>query len=287
VNRTEEIVAKIGHIQPLPGTVLRLVDVINNPDSTVTQIAETIKYDQVLTARMLRICNSSFFSLSREVLSLEDAMRYLGTLKVLQMAMAIHSGSLLSRGQDGYDLEPGSLWKHSVAVAIAATLVAERTRPANLSLTFTAGLLHDIGKVVLNEYVGKYLTEIVNLVNDKQLSFDQAEEQVIGCTSAEVGGRLAEKWQLPDLIAHSIRYHRTPGALDPPDALVDTVHLADCVCMMCGVGLGSDGLCYQADAEVMGRYRLKVGELETIGVEMFIELKRVQDLFADNRSVSA
>lgn len=283
MNRIEEIIAKIGHIQPLPGTVLRLVNVINDPDSTVTQIAETIKYDQVLTARMLRICNSAFFSLSREVLSLEDAMRYLGTLKVLQMAMAIHAGSLLSRGQDGYGLEPGALWKHSVAVAIASTIVAEHTRPPNLGLTFTAGLLHDIGKVVLNEYVGKDLVEIINLVNNEQLSFDQAEEQVIGCTSAEVGGRLAEKWQLPDPIVRSVRHHRTPGALNPSDALVDTVYLADCVCMMCGVGLGTDGLCYRTDSEVMERYQLKGGELETVGVEMFLELKRVQELFADKR----
>ena len=75
MNRIDEIVAGIGHIQPLPGTVLRLIDVINDPASTVEEIVETIRYDQVLTARMLRICNSAYFGLSREVESLEDAMR--------------------------------------------------------------------------------------------------------------------------------------------------------------------------------------------------------------------
>jgi putative nucleotidyltransferase with HDIG domain len=282
MNAMEDIIARIGEIQPLPGAVLHLISVVNDPKSTVSDIVDTIRYDQALTARMLRICNSAYFGLSREVESLEDAMRILGTLKVLQMVMAVHTGVLLKRGQDGYGLEPGVLWKQSVAVAIASTLFAERTRPTNVGLTFTAGLLHDIGKVVLNEYVAGQFMAIVQLVSEKQVSFLEAERQVLGFSSTEIGARMAEKWKLPESIIRCIRYHRTPGELNPPDILVDTVYLANTVCMLCGVGLGTDGLAYPADPLVMERYHLKESDLETVGAEMLIDLKRVQTMFAES-----
>ena len=281
MNRMEQIIARVGEIQPLPGTVVHLIGVINDPRSTVHDIVETIRYDQALTTRMLRICNSVYFGLSREIESLEDAMRVLGTLKVLQMVMAVHTSALLNRGQDGYGLEPGVLWKQSVATALACTAFAEHTRPSNPSLTFTAGLLHDVGKVVLNEYVVEEFGRIVRLVAERQICFLDAEREVLGFTSTEIGARLAEKWKLPDSIVRCIRYHRTPAELDPPDVLVDTVYLANVVCMLCGIGLGADGLSYRADAGVMGRYHLKESDLEMVGAQMLTDLKRVEAIFVE------
>lgn len=281
MSRMEQIVARVGEIKPLPGTVVHLIGVINDPRSTMNDIVETIRYDQALTTRMLRLCNSAYFGLSREVESLEDAMRFLGTLKVLQMVMAVHTSALLCRGQDGYGLEPGILWKQSVATALACTAFAEYTRPANPPLTFTAGLLHDVGKVVLNEYVAQDFAEIVRRAAERQICFLEAEQEVLGFTSTEIGAMLAEKWQLPESIIRCIRYHRTPAQLNPPDVLVDTVYLANVVCMLCGIGLGSDGLLYRADPEVMERYRLKEGDLELVGAQMLVELKRVELIFAE------
>lgn len=282
MSRIDQIMARVGDIQPLPGTVVRLITVVNNPQSTVNDIVETIRYDQALTARMLRLCNSAYFGLTREIESLEDAMRYLGTLKVLQLVMAVHTSALLSRRQEGYGLEPGILWKQSVAVALASTLFAERTRPENTGLTFTAGLLHDIGKVLLNEYVGEEFTEIFNLVTQQQMSFDQAEKQVLGFSSTEIGALMGEQWKLPESIVRCIRYHRTPGALNPPDVLVDTVHLANNAVMLCGIGLGADGLYYRADHAVMERYRIKENDLELIGAQLLMDFRRVESVFSES-----
>ncbi len=282
MSRMDEIIERVGEIQPLPGTVLRLINVVNNPQSTVADIVDSIRYDQALTARMLRLCNSAYFGLAKEVESLEDAMRYLGTLKLLQLVMAVHTSALLNRGQEGYGLRPGVLWKQSVAVALGASLFAERTRPENLGLTFTAGLLHDIGKVVLNEYVGDEFAQIVQLVTDEQLSFDQAERRVLGFSSPEIGARMGEKWQLPDSLIRCIRHHRAPGELNPPDKLVDTVYLSNCVVMLCGIGLGADGLFYRADPLVMERYHIKEGDLESIGAQLLVDFKRVASVFAED-----
>lgn len=277
----EDILARVGEVSPLPGTVVRLIGVVNDPRSTTQDIVEVIKYDQTVTGQILRICNSAYFGLSRKVHSLDEAIRFLGTMKVLQLNMAVHANALLAKGQSGYGLDPGILWKHSVAVALAASVLGQRICPNDVSLTFTAGLLHDIGKVVLNEYVGKEFSTIAGLMTEQRISFVEAEKQVLGFSHEEIGEKLAEKWKLPEPLVRCIRYHHDPSLLKPPDPLVDTVYLADCICMLLGIGLGADELHYRADPTVMERHNLHESDLELAGVSMMVELKRVEELFAD------
>lgn len=281
MSSVEEIVDRVGSLPPLPDTVLKLMNVMADPHSTVDNIVDTIKYDQAVTGEMLRLCNSAYFGLSRKVTSLNDAMVYLGTVKVLHLVMSVHTNSMFAREQKGYGLEPGVLWRHSVAVALASTLVAQRLKLADTNLVFTAGLLHDIGKVVLNEYVADEFVEIIRHVTDDHMSFVEAEHQVLGFSHEEVGAMIAEKWKLPDAIVRCIRFHHEPAKLDPPDILVDTVYLADCLCLLLGIGLGEDGLCYRADPAVMERHELHERDLELIGAQMMTELRRIEELFAE------
>ncbi len=279
MNGAQDIIDRVGSIRPLPDTALKLMNVMRDSRSTLDNIVDAIKYDQAVTGQVLKLCNSSFFGLSRKVTSLNDAMLCLGTVKVLQLVMSIHTNNMLASKQQGYGLEPGVLWKHSVAVALASSLVAQRLRLPNADLVFTAGLLHDIGKVILNEYVADSFAEIIHLVTDDRMSFVEAEQRVLGFSHEEVGGMIAEKWKLPPAIVRCIRYHHVPSTLDPPDALVDTVYLANCVCLLLGIGLGEDGLCYRADPTVLERRGLCENDLELVGAETVIDLKRVEQLF--------
>jgi putative nucleotidyltransferase with HDIG domain len=281
MNCVKDILSRVGEVQPLPGTVLRLIQVVNNPNSTVEQMVEAVRYDQAVTSQMLRIVNSAYFSFSREISSLNEALRVLGSLKVLQLVMAIHTNSLLAKDQRGYGLSPGKLWQHSVGVALASAALADHLRQPNKNLLFTAGLLHDIGKVILNEYVAEEFADIVTQVGEKKISFSEAEKLALGFSHDEIGAQVAEKWQLPDTIVRGIRYHHDPGAADPPDVLVDILHLADCTCLMLGIGIGSDGLFYRADEEVMTRRGLRESDLEAIGAQVLVELKRVQSMFEE------
>lgn len=281
MTQPEQILAKVNGIHALPGTVLRLINVVNDPSSTVDDIVDAIKYDQAVTSQMLRVCNSAFFSLSREIASINDAMRYLGTVKVLQLVMAVHSNTLLAKQQTGYGLAPGILWKHSVAVALASAAFGQKMNMPNTAPVFTAGLLHDVGKVILNEHVADEFAEIIRRVTEHNISFVEAEKQVLGFSHDEIGARVAEKWQLPEPIIRCIRYHHAPGELNSPDNLVDIVYLANTVCMLLGIGLGSDGLCYRADEMVMERNHLKESDLETVGAIVMADLKQVEQLFRD------
>ncbi len=276
----DQIIERVKMLPHLPDTVLRLASVVSDPDSTLQQIVEVIRYDQALTAEVLRLCNSAYFGLARTVESLDDAICLLGTVKVFQLVMAAHARAMLSRPQGGYGLPAGALWNHSVGVAVAAQLLAKRLHLSQVGMLFTAGLLHDVGKIVLNEFVSQEYAEIVRRVTEEQVTFAEAEQAVLGFTHPEVGGRLARAWSLPESIVNCIRYHHDPEAVPVTEPHVDAVHLADTVCLLLGIGTGDDGLSYRADPQVLARHKLTESDLENVGVEAIGELRSVQALFS-------
>ncbi len=282
MSKTRDILNSVDTLAPMPNTAVRLMRVVNDPHSSVENIIDAIRYDQSVTSALLKICNSAYAGLSRRITSINDALVYLGTAKVLQLVMSVHASSMYTCGQKGYGLQPGVLWRHSVAVALAASIFADRIGISDANPAFTAGLLHGIGKTVMNEYVADEFAEILRRVADERISFVEAERQVLGVSHEEIGAQIAERWKLPELIVRCIRYQYTPSELNPPDALVDAVHLAHCVCLILGVGLGEDGLCYRADAEVMKRHGLHEQDLEEVGLETITELDRIEHLFAES-----
>ncbi|UCG17276.1 MAG: HDOD domain-containing protein [Phycisphaerales bacterium] len=277
-----KILERIGTLPPLPDTVLKLIRVLDDPRSTVDDIVETIRYDQAITGEVLRLCNSAYFGLSRKVTSLGDAMLCLGTVKVMQLVMSVHTTNLLAKAQTGYGLDPGVLWKHSVAVALASATFSDHIKATSGSVAFTAGLLHDIGKVVLNDYVADEFGEIVRRVTEEGVSFIDAERKVLGFSHEQIGGMIAEQWKLPEIIVLCIRNHHDPGAVQPSNPLVDVVYLANCTCLMLGLGLGADGLSYRAHPEVMERHELHESDLEKLGAQVLIDLKRVEGMLVDD-----
>lgn len=275
----DRVIARVDTLPPLPVSIQRLVKVACNPASTLDEVVDAIRYDPSVTAEVLRLCNSAYFGLPRKVDSLERATCLLGTVRVFQLVVAASLRSVLHRPLAGYGLSAGGLWAHSAAVALAAELFAKRTSSPSRGLPFTAGLLHDIGKVVLDQFVRVEYAQILRRVQAEQITFNEAERQVLGYTHAEVGALLAERWQLPPAIVSSIRHHHEPPTPPAPDGVVDVVHLADAVCLMLGVGTGDDGLSYRLDPAVLARHALSATEVEALGAQAIVELKVVQGAF--------
>lgn len=275
----EQIVAQLESLPKLPDTTMRLIHVINDPASSIEQIVDTIRFDQSVTTQLLRLCNSAFFGLSRPINSIEDAACYVGTTKLMQLVMAAHTQALLGPEQSGYGLVPGALWKHSVAVALGSQMLADQLDRSRRGLLFTAGLLHDIGKIVLNEYVATEFAAILQTVQDERISFCDAEQRVVGISHSEIGARAAAHWKLPDTIQQCIQYHHEPSALETPDTMVDIVHLADAACLLIGIGGGDDGQLYRADEGALERTGLRIADIERTGAAVIAELKAVQTIF--------
>jgi putative nucleotidyltransferase with HDIG domain len=161
-----------------------------------------------------------------------------------------------------HDLDQGDLWRDSVVCALLSRIIAKRlNREASLA-HFTAGLVHDIGKMVLSKFVKDYFEEIKSLTQKRELSFVEAEREVLGIDHAELGGRITEQWKFPCSIVSAVRYHHTPLLTSESDEVVQLVYLCDTVALMTGIGGGADALSYHAYEEVMKQCNLKEKDIE-------------------------
>ncbi len=192
----KRILKSIQTLPPFPATIQKVMALASNPDSSLTELVAVVRLDQAITANILRICNSAYFGLRRPVDNVNDAIMYMGKKNVLRAVMTAGL-SRYFRTQKGYDVKGGDLWEHAVGVALMAQICAAKlSRPDDPRL-FTAAILHDIGKMVLGEFVHESWQKIQELVEKQRYSFLEAEEEVIGVNHAELGGEIALNLEIP------------------------------------------------------------------------------------------
>jgi len=269
MSRIELIVQSIDQLPPFPAIILRALQSINDPQSSAQDVVDIIQYDQGVTSQVLKVCNSAYFNLRRQVHSLKEALVFVGFDSLMQIILNRSFQGVLAGPCQGYDLDTGALWKHSVSCAILTEIVSQRIQREPNATQFTAALLHDMGKVVLSAFVRETFEEIKTLVREKGYSFIAAEREVLGMDHAELGGLIAEKWKFPSSIIEAVRYHHTPWLCrgEDPD-LVALIHLANCMALITGIGGGSDGLYYEGDPEIMKHFRLREKDVEKCIVQL-------------------
>ena len=274
---SKRILKSIQMLPPFPATIQKVMALAGDPDSSLTELVAVVRFDQAITANILRICNSAYFGLHRPVDNVNDAIMHMGKKNVLRAVMA--SGlSRYFRTTKGYDVKGGDLWEHAVAVALMSQICAARlSRPDDPRL-FTAGVLHDIGKMVLGEFVHESWQKIQELVENKKYSFLEAEEEVIGVNHAELGGEIALIWKFPDEILKAIAFHHRPDLLADNDAVPWIVYLSNQVCHLMGIGVGTDALAYRSVGDVAGRFQLKQRDLENMMAELHLKLQGAREL---------
>ncbi|MCR4399772.1 MAG: HDOD domain-containing protein [Syntrophomonadaceae bacterium] len=272
-----QVVAAVEEIPALPQVLLRVMKVSEDPNSTAQDMHNVITQDQGLTARVLRLANSAFYGFPRRINTVTEATVLLGFRTIRSIALAASVSDLLGREVAGYALAPGELWRHSQASAIAARHLARTLKHPNPEVAYTAALLHDIGKVVLNRYLQAAYHQVLETVTGSGLSFSEAEERVLGFTHAQVGARVADKWNLPPELVEAIACHHLPEEAQVDPLLTALVHVADAVAMMMGLGLGVDGLAYPLSPLALERLGLDEPRVEAL-------MAQLADMFADENS---
>ncbi|MBM4333036.1 MAG: HDOD domain-containing protein [Deltaproteobacteria bacterium] len=278
MNQIDTIIQSASQLPPFPAVLQRVLQLIDDPKSSAQDLVEVIQYDQSITANVLMVCNSAYFGLRRSVFSVREALVRIGFNQLLEIVLSYGSAHLFSRAYRGYDLAAGDLWRHSVACALLSQIISGRLHREKTAIQFTAALLHDIGKIVLNEFVADHLQGIRKLVQEKELSFLAAEKEVLGIDHAELGGVISEKWKFPKTIVAGIRYHHSPSLTPEDREMVCLISLCDLIAMMTGFGGGADGLAYNADKEIMKQYRLSAKDIGGIMAELEERLKQVEQL---------
>jgi len=260
----------------LPQTTLRALQVINKPDFQISELTDIIRLDQALAARVLQWANSPFYGLRYKVSTLEHAIMVMGANAIQGVLLTIAVREKLTARVVGYGLKEGELWRHSVAVAGGARWLATQQKYSQPDQAFLAGLLHDIGKLVLDEllrYEPSWAEEWRHL-SEQGASFIELEQWLTGLDHAELGGKIAEQWNLPDLLIEAIAYHHTPEKATVQPCLTQFVHLADAAALMIGTGLGYDGLAYELDQSVLTDCNLEALDMEEL---MQVEVDYLED----------
>ncbi|MBU2453665.1 MAG: HDOD domain-containing protein, partial [Proteobacteria bacterium] len=255
-----------------------LLTVVDNPASSMEDIANVIQYDPAMTANVLKTCNSAYFGLKHPAESIKDAVNMLGTNQVIELVLMKSGAKALSGSQPGYGLEGGDMWRYSVSSAVIAKQVAIKLSLENKNMIFTAALIKDMGKIVLEKYVSRSSKKIQLLVKDKRFSFREAEKQILGIDHAELGAMIAKMWKFSPGMIKIIKHHHLSDETMIKDKEIAAVYLADCVCMMVGIGVGSDGLSYRFKQQVMEELGVSADDLAMIIAEYGINMQEIETL---------
>lgn len=278
MSKREEILSKLSVIPSLPSIVMEIYRQVQNPDVDFNKLSEMIKYEPGLAANVLKLANSAYFGFRKQVDDVRVAVVRLGTRRVAELVMTIALSPMMEKGVKGYDLSPGKLWEHSVTTAIGAEKLAEVLEIPRPDYTFTAGILHDVGKIVLGNFAEVDVEEVVDYAYEKQIPFNIAERKLLGIDHAEVGGLLLRTWGIPEHLVEVVMGHHEPEKYDGGNIVLSLIHIADSISLISGYGIGLDGLFYKPDNSVLKKYKLTsrvVEEVASCMVEELEELKKV------------
>jgi putative nucleotidyltransferase with HDIG domain len=274
-----DIVEQIDLLAPIPAIASQIMTKSEDPDSSLAEIADLIVNDPVLTANLLKICNSAYFGLPRKVESVKDAVSWVGLDQIVELVLSNSLLNNFNKGLKGYGLGEGELWRHAVTSAHVAKSLARRYGVSqNKHLIYTAALLKDIGKLILGRFVAFSFEKINILVHSQGYSFNDAEKNVIGMNHEELGAMVGEKWSFSEKLIYIIRHHHLTDESARQDLETSLVYLADIICMMMGICTGTDGLSYRFYSDVLKRINVFEKDFQGIIAEVSENQQKIEHL---------
>lgn len=246
----------------MPPLCQQLLGYLEDPDVDFKTIRDSIQYDPGLTANVLRLANSVYFGAVQEVSSLQAALVRLGTRKIFELVLSLNVSGRLVPALPGYGLEARELLRHSIWTAVAARELASLLQVKDVDTVFTAGLLHDLGLILLDPFIAENHEPFGRIMDEQSMAFDKAEQEVLGIDHAEAGARILDRWKLGAGIVSAVRWHHAPDEADQYQSLVYLVHLGDMLALSEGVGTGIYGLQFTVSAEPVKALGLKKHHLE-------------------------
>lgn len=264
---TAEISRTIDLVRPIPQIALKMTRMINEGNYNIRKIAEEIKKDQVLSAKVIRLCNSTFIGLKKKIDSIDRALVILGEKLLLPLLLTASLELFLYDCRQGYSLCKGGLFQHALGTAIVAEELSRFTGKSSPQIAYTAGLLHDIGKIVLDQFIAGVYPLFYRRTQIDGIELCEVESKKLGISHPQAGQLLAESWSLPDRLADVIRHHHYPEKALVDLELTHLVYLADLLMSRFQVGQVLESL----NMENLSQRLQKVG-LESSQFPAIVEL---------------
>ena len=261
----KKIMDSIKSIPPMNQVIDKARKVIENPDSSFEELATLIEKDQALAVNVLKIANSAYYRRVNAASSIKEAVVVLGFETLDELITIACVSPHLHKRLKGYDIKADSVWWHSLASASGAKMIAHMIDPSIENEAFTAGLIHDVGKLVLDRYVYERKDIFQEHMSDDQVTFYDAEKLILGFDHAEIAEKICKKWNLPKGITAAIKYHHNPWA-SRNNELSYIVHASDQIAAWAEIG--AEDLMLDISDELLERLGLKTDDVEQIIVEV-------------------
>ncbi|NTW36026.1 MAG: HDOD domain-containing protein [Syntrophobacteraceae bacterium] len=235
-----EIIESAERLPPFPDVVWKVAPLIRKM-APLQEIEAVVKYDQVIAAKVLAMSQSPLYARKRGISSLQDAIVALGDQQLLVVILTACSARYFTDDASGYDLRSGELWDHAIAAGLMSEIVARHFGFKNTLTAYTAGLLHDIGKTVLNFHVKTYFESIMDAVKEQNISFIEAEQRILGIDHEQLGALIARRWRFPADVTAAIGNHHRPLEAGEHTDLAGLVYVVNRMVSAMGIGCGADG----------------------------------------------
>ena len=235
----KKIKKAVKDLPPMPAVAIKIQQLLFDQNSTAQQVAEFIESDQAIAAKVLKMANSTYYGMSGKVASIHHAAVILGFKALGELCTIAAFSDFMGKKLPGYGYHSDELWKHSVAVAGAAKLIAEKINPPIIHEALTAGLIHDMGKLILDPYVLEQRETLDAFMDDGNQRFLEAEKQILGFDHAEIAAEICAHWEFPESLTQAIQYHHHPSQSHGSE-MAFILHLADYIAVLSGAGYDLD-----------------------------------------------
>jgi len=252
----KKILKSMKDLPPMPEVVMKAQEIMADPNSSFKELGKVIETDQAIAARVLKLANSAYYGLRGMVSSIHQASVVLGYEALGELITVVGASGLLDNVLEGYRMESGLLWQHSLAVAFGSRIIAIKKFPPLENDAFSAGLLHDSGKIVIDPFISEKEAAFDAFIDQSgDNTFLKAEKEILGFDHAEIAYDLCSNWGIPESQSRAIKFHHHPSRSENSE-LAYILHAADLIAMKGGIGTGFDSM----------NYKMEDGSLEFLGM---------------------
>lgn len=238
----QTVVNRVRNLPMLPQIIPELMRVLDNPNASAAEVGKVIAADQALMAKILKLVNSAIYGLPRRISTLSQATVILGFNAVRNTAIAATVFKYFGKFGNSIFFDRWQFWQHSLGCAVASKVIARHSGNQDPEEAFTAGLFHDIGKVVIDQFVHEDFLKICERVRTGNVRMMDAELEILGVSHGQIGGWLVRKWNLPTTLVNAVAYHHEPALSGPTSRIVAVVHLGDALARLAQIGSGGDSI---------------------------------------------
>jgi putative nucleotidyltransferase with HDIG domain len=272
----DEFLKAVQDLPPMPKVLFKIQKLLLDPYSDTQQIAGYIETDQALAAKVLKMANSPFYGMTGKVSTIPHAAIILGFQTLSELTTMAGFSAIMGRKLPGYGYHSDELWKHSLAVALSSKLIAEKINPDLINDAFTAGLIHDLGKLILDPYVQDQREAFDEFIEDENQTFLIAERQILGFDHAEIASEICSHWKYPESLTQAIRYHHNPSESNGSE-MAFILHLADYIAVLSGSGYDLDEILDLKEEGTDKFLNIHEKDVISIGDALFESVLRIEE----------